>query len=84
MTSVFPHFFVKDGKMEPKEYPQMVNENPVTEDEISKIVSKKKNNKTAGQVKVFVEMVKYDNRIVYQKIAEILQQISAGLHKSKL
>ena len=58
MTSVFPHFFAKDGKMEPKEYPQMANENPVTEDEISKIVSKKKNNKTAGQVKVFVEMVK--------------------------
>ena len=41
-------------------------------------------NKTSGPDKVFPEMVKFDKKIVYQKIAEILQQISTGIQKPEM
>ena len=44
--------------MKPKEQSQIANEGPVTEDEISKIVSKMKNNKAARPNKLFPIMVK--------------------------
>ena len=68
--------FERKGEDEIKDIEPTEMKRPFTEVEIGKSVSRLKNNKSIGIDDISTEMIKYSLKIVYQQIADIVNEMA--------